>query len=131
MSGHDGLFACKAGFNISEKHPFLGVSPDAYVHDSSSTEPFGLAEIKCPYRHREVSPVEACSKKDFCCMIVTDSDGEQKLKLKQTHTYFAQVQGQMAVTERKWCDFVVYTKIGTSVERIAFDSAYWEKELLH
>ena len=24
-----------------------------------------------------------------------------------------------------WCDFIVYTKKGISVERIPFDAAYW------
>ena len=31
----------------------------------------------------------------------------------------------MGVTRASWCDFIVYTKKGISVERIAFDPAYW------
>ena len=46
-------------------------------------------------------------------------------KLKRNHAYFAQVQGQMGVSGASWCDFIVYTKKGISVERIAFDPAYW------
>ena len=46
-------------------------------------------------------------------------------KLKQHHAYYAQVQRQMGCTEAQWCDFVVYTKKGMSVERITFDRAYW------
>ena len=34
---------------MSEKYPFLGASPDAVVHDPTDTNPFGLAEVKCPY----------------------------------------------------------------------------------
>lgn len=35
----------------------------------------------------------------------------------------------MAVGDRPWCDFVVYTKI-VSVERIYFDPDYWLHTLL-
>ena len=33
-------------------------------------------------------------------------------------------------TGRSWCDFVMYTERGLNVERIPFDSTFWEKELL-
>ena len=46
------------------------------------------------------------------------------LKLKQNHKYFAQVQEQLAVGERKWCDFVIFTNKGISIERIKFDEEY-------
>lgn len=41
------------------------------------------------------------------------------------HSYFAQVQGQMYVTGRKWCDFFVYTCNGTFTERICYNDAYF------
>ena len=44
--------------------------------------------------------------------------------------YYAQVQGQMAIGDRPWCDFVVYTTKGIHVQRIPFDRRYWEKVLL-
>jgi len=31
----------------------------------------------------------------------------------------------MAITDRKWCDFCVWTLRGHSVERIPFDNASW------
>ena len=46
-------------------------------------------------------------------------------KLKTSHAYYAQVQGQMGVSGVEWCDFVVYTKKGMSVERIPFKKQYW------
>ena len=36
----------------------------------------------------------------------------------------------MSITEKAWCDFVVYTTKGIAVERIAFDSLFWKHELL-
>ena len=47
-----------------------------------------------------------------------------------SHPYYSQVQGQMDIGERAWCNFVTYTEKGVSVEKIPFDSAFWEKELL-
>ena len=47
-------------------------------------------------------------------------------QLKESHQYYAQVQGQMAVGERIWCDFVVYTQKGFSIQRIPLDKSFWE-----
>ena len=55
--------------------------------------------------------------------------GSDKLQLKRTHPYFAQVQGEMAIVSTEWCDFVVYTPVGLHVERVAFDYRFWEDEL--
>ncbi len=114
---------------ISEEHPFLGASPDAAVYDPSHIEPFGLAEVKCPYSCRQITPVEACSRPNFCCTVSMNGN-VPGLKLRKEHLYYSQVQGQMGVTKRKWCDFIVYTEKGLSVERIKFDSDFWEKELV-
>ena len=39
----------------------------------------------------------------------------------------------MGVSGASWCDFIIYTKKGISVERIAFDATYWSslKQKLH
>ena len=39
--------------------------------------------------------------------------------------FSAQVQGQMAVTGARWCDFIVYTSRGLYVQRITFDPVFW------
>lgn len=44
---------------------------------------------------------------------------------KNNHAYYTQIQGQMGISEAKWCDFVVFTKKGMSIERISFDAQYW------
>ena len=35
----------------------------------------------------------------------------------------------MAIGERLWCDFVVYTPKEISIERITFDPEYWDNVL--
>ena len=47
--------------------------------------------------------------------------------LKQSHSYFAQVQGQLALTGLPWCDFCVYLSDSNEmwVDRIHFDPDYY------
>ena len=63
---------------------------------------------------------------DFFCTL--EASGE--LKLRESHQYYAQIQGQMAIGECPWCDFVVYTSKGASVQRVAFNSNFWSDKLL-
>lgn len=88
-SGHHGLYCCPSGFVVSEMYPYLGASPDAVVHDPTSSNPFGLAEVKCPYSFRDKTPSEAAQSGDFCCSL---GDGKSALKLKRSHSYFCQIQ---------------------------------------
>ena len=128
--GHSQITVCKAGFVICEEHPFLGATPDAYVHAPSFNKPYGVVEIECPFKYCDMSPEDACSQPDFYCTLESQADGTMNARLKRSHNYFAQVQGQMAITGRHWCHFVLYTKIGLSVETIMFDENFWNTELL-
>lgn len=96
----------RSGLVIHEKYPFLGASPDALVGYD------GVVEIKCPYniRHCKIENV----KLDFL-------DGN--MKLKRTHNYYFQIQGILEVTNRRWCDFVIYTYKDISIERIERDES--------
>ena len=69
-------------------------------------DPFGLAEIKCPFSVYNLTPAEACLKPNFFCTLKVNGATLQ-LELKRNHPY-AQVQGQVGITQRKWCDFIVY-----------------------
>lgn len=78
-----------------------------------------------------MTPVEACSGSSFFCTLSHDSDdSSDTVLLRTSHQYYAQVQGQLAIGGRPWCDFVVYTTKGISVQRIKFDNHYWENILL-
>jgi len=129
--GHPELTVAPCGFHISKSHPYLGATPDGAVCDPSNLDrPFAFLEVKCPHAHRNNTPEEASLTSGFCCSLELSSDGTQRLILRRNHIYYAQVQGQMAVGDRPWCDFVVYTTKGISVQRIEFDKDYWEKTLL-
>ena len=125
--GHPELVVSASGFLINTAYPFLGASPDGAVHDPSNVQqPFGFLEVKCPCSLSNKSVQEACSTSSFFCEM-DDSTGQ--IKLKESHQYYAQVQGQMGVGGRPWCDFVVYTKKDISVQRITFDENYCNKLL--
>ena len=107
---------------MSEKYPFLGALPDAIVHDPTDANHFGLTEIKCPYSFCNQTPIQAAESGEFCCHLELSS-GSPSLKLKRSHPYFCQVQGQMAITER---DFVPNR---ISIERIPYDPEFWTNDL--
>ena len=94
----------KSGLVISREDPYLGASPDGKVIDKGCTQHFGLLEIKCPQTKFMVTPLEACSDPNF---FLENLNG--KPKLKPSHMYYKQVQGQQGITGTRWCDFVVYT----------------------
>ena len=125
--GHPDLVVTSSGVIINPLWCYLGASPDGAVYDpANSNEPFGFLEIKCPYSTKNRTPAEACNHSGFCCQLTNTGE----LKLKETHQYYAQIEGQMAIGERPWCDFVVFTLKGINVQRIRFDTVYWTSKLL-
>ncbi|KAJ8335188.1 hypothetical protein SKAU_G00408270 [Synaphobranchus kaupii] len=78
----------------------LGASPDGLVGSND------LIEVKCPYRERDKTIREAVSNRMFCLEV--EEDGET-YRLKRTHFYWHQVQGQLHVAEKTTCYFVVWT----------------------
>ena len=53
-----------------------------------------------------------------------EKTSDKECKLKVDHPYYTQVQGQMAVTGARWCDFKVLTSRGLYVQRITFDPVF-------
>lgn len=114
------------GLVIDAEHGWLACSPDDLALDSTADPDHqqGLVEYKCPYSAKDITVEEACKKKDF---MSTLSNG--KVCLKRTNKYYYQVQGQMAICKRTWCDFVIWTPSSLSIERIKFDSEFWKDVL--
>ena len=126
---HENFTVYDCGLVVNPSHPYLGASPDGKVFDPSSTSPFGLLEIKCPYTWRNNSVEEACQDPNLPCAMI---NGVPRLKRDHKQGYYAQVQGQLALSGLPWCDFVVYLSGSHSlcVERIYFDVDYWNNTLL-
>lgn len=124
---HPGLTVKQCGLIVDNKFPHLGASPDGLVYCTcSECKPVGhgLLEIKCPasMQWRMSTPQECAKDSNFFCYL----NDKGQVKLKTNHNYYYQVQGQMAITGRKWCDFVVWTCSGTaSIQRVWFDQELW------
>lgn len=98
------------GFVVHPDVPHLGTSPDGKVYDPAENPPFGLAEVKCP-------DVDNISQVTHIKLV----NGQAKLK--ESHKYHWQVQGQLAITGLSWCDFITNTKTDLTIERIWRDES--------
>lgn len=115
----------ECGLFVSLENGQLAASPDRIVIEQNTAER-GCLEIKCCFKGKEGTPEEAIKKyqqeSSFPLKLVKD-----QIVLKDKHSYFYQVQMQMAITGCKWCDFVFFTNKSAPVliERITFDNKFW------
>jgi hypothetical protein len=100
---HSELGSIASGLCINPKYPNLGATPGGVVKCKCCGK--GLLEIKCP---KDRYPHDVTDGK-YC---LQPNKGEM-----QSHEYYYQVQGQMAV----YCDFVCWTPKGIHIERILPD----------
>ena len=104
-----GVFLHKSGL--------LGASPDGIL---SNTE---IIEIKCPYKWRNSSLDEMVSDKSF---YIESSHGIYGLK-KNTN-YWHQVQGQLYISKKEICYFVVFVP-GKILTVVVNKDLQWSKNL--
>ena len=106
------------GLHVNPKFAHLGASPDALVDCQECGQ--GCIEIKCPYTCREMVMSEACLTKAVPCTY--NEDGS--LTISKKSSWYYQVQGEMMVTERKYCDLLIHTNKDTICKRIQYDEAF-------
>ena len=70
---------------------------------------------------RDESPQDVQDPKFY---LELDDKGE--LHLSKSHEYYYQVQGQLSVCEKDYCDFVCWTPKGIHVERITQDPEHFK-----
>ena len=121
LQGHKDIKVQSCGLFILQDKPYIGASPDGLVSCSCCGE--GLLEIKCPFSIANQSPLES-----NLVYLERDCNG-CVIGLRRNHPYYSQVQAQMGVLGRCWCDFFIYTRHGFYRERIKFDQECW-KELV-
>ena len=85
-------------WSLDRSVPRLLIAIDGIISCTCCGE--GLLEIKCPYKHRNTPPSEV-QDPSFCLQCGIDS----QLRLPQTHKYYSQVQGQLSVCDKEFCDF--------------------------
>ena len=102
------IYELETGANVAqvgfvEENEYIGVSPDGLVGDD------GLIEIKCP------------TNKTYTQYLL-----DNKIKPE----YYSQMQMQMMITGRLWCDYVVYNpnfKKSIVIQRVYPDDAEIKK----
>ena len=117
---HDEFTFKRAGLFINPAYPHLGASPDGLVSCKCCGD--GLVEIKCPYTHRLQDPNQYIDNKFY---LQPNSDG--KMQLSHEHDYYLQMQGQMSIANRNYCDFVCWTPAGMHIERIRVDRDVFDR----
>lgn len=97
-----GVNIISCGLFVDKKSKCLAASPDGLIGNNS------IVEIKCPASAKDFTPQEAFENKKLNFMNFIDGE----LKLKTSHDYYYQVQGQLHIADRKYCYFVVWTPKG-------------------
>ncbi|XP_076848422.1 uncharacterized protein LOC143494205 [Brachyhypopomus gauderio] len=102
-------YTADAGVVIQERGLFLsdsgllGGSPDGTVSDDC------IIEVKCPWSARTKTVQQAAeSKRDFFLELDEETSS---LKLKQTHHYWHQIQGNLHLTKANCCHLLVWTPL--------------------
>jgi YqaJ-like viral recombinase domain len=114
------------GLFVDLEYGQLAATPDGLVYDPTSADPDGLVEVKCLYSCKDMTPTDAVEMKQrITTFPVRDVGGHYIVK--EVHPYYYQMQMQMAITRRKWCDFVLFTaeQWPVLVIRIQYDDVFW------
>ena len=128
ITEYENKFSCKVtktGLRICSKYPCLGASTDGIVHVNNDE---GLLEIKNLLQTNTILIKDAPKKiKNFCL-----EEKDNKLMLKRNHEIFYQIQGQLNIFEKDWCDLVIrrMNPYDIFVERVYRDSLLWETEMV-
>jgi len=113
---HPNIMLRKAGFYVGDP-AYLEASPDGILLDQTG-QVMGIIEIKCPYSAANLTVKEACEQlSTFYCSWDTDC-----IQLNTSHIYYFQIQGTMALTQAKFCDFVVWTPKSMEISTANFSS---------
>lgn len=100
------------GFAIPDWNQKLGCSPDGLVDED------GILEIKHVVEIYYLTSSYYNNKKG------------KKLIDHIPATHYAQIQGNLGILERKWCDYIVRQFDGPILKiRIPFDDVFWEEKM--
>lgn len=120
------------GLFIDAQRPWLAASPDGIVTDSRTGQWLLCLEVKCPYKHRDRRVEDACRDDPAFCLEIQDEDGLEPggspvYRLKTSHSYYTQIQVQLAVTGLRSADLAVFTLKETAIVPVTFDPDLWEE----
>ena len=115
---HKILNIVETGVFVSCENPIFGASPDGII--SCECHESGLWEIKYPWAHRNKSVINYTKLEESFLEVV-----DNKIALKKSHSYYYQVQMQLAVTAYSGCEFFLCTKKDSFQQKMYFDKSFW------
>ena len=103
---------------IDEQNYVLGATTDGKV---SFNDSYGIFEVKYSEEYKNIDPKHVCFlSKNPCIKYCKNS---KKITICKTHSYYDQIQMQLALTCQTFCDFVFYTNKGMVIDRVEFDKS--------
>ena len=124
VTGHSVI---QSGMWVCNRCPYLGASPDGIILDTMGNA-IGILEIKCLkiFREKSIEQVIEEHKNSQLSSAVYSRQcfkiESNKLTLKETHAFFYQMQLQLLLTAKNFCDFVLYSGKGPPyIQRIPRD----------
>ncbi|XP_035984434.1 uncharacterized protein LOC118557991 [Fundulus heteroclitus] len=103
---HEQFGLRETGLVVDQRFPLFAATPDGIR--SCVCHGKGVVEVKCSFNHKDLC-VKDIPEVDKTFYLEKDS-----LVLKQSHRYYTQVQFQMYVCNKLFCDFVVFTHRGVT-----------------
>ena len=103
LKGHKTVVE-QCGIVINSENFILGATPDGKVVFDGE---FGIIEVKCSEKYSNVDPKDISFISKNFCLVFDDVTG--KIHINKNHTYYDQIQMQLALTTQAWCDLVFYT----------------------
>ena len=105
---HKKLKVSNIGTMIDKEKPFISASPDLVI--SCLHCPKSLAESKCPFTIK------------YCSPTIDNQRQLEKIidavRLKKSHSPYAQIQGQLGITKFEQCWYFVLTRHGHYIESV-------------
>ena len=117
-STHTNFECHTSGLVVNPSYSFLGASPDGVMLCGCCGE--GIVEIKCPCSIKDHDPNTCRGKPKFFLM-------QRGLCTTHTNIIHMQVQGQLTICDKQFCDFIVWTTNGLFIQRICRDRRFWLK----
>lgn len=99
------------GLFIDKDYPYLAATPDGLIGED------GIVEVKCPSSASQFTPFDAIHEKKIKFAVFLDG----QLNLKKSHNYYYQIQGQLHISRKEYCIFMVWTPLGLAFEKVSLN----------
>ena len=108
----------------------MGASPDGLIIDPSKQQPHSDKVFSSC--RKKLSLFDLCMKKEYKLTFYLWYTNN-KYELKKQNTCYYQIQGQLHITCRSWCDFVVWTpsviRNDLFIEQIYYGDFFWSNTI--